>query len=150
MAPHSSFVYADAVRFPSFHSPSFPYLPSIIPLFRGSNYLEYFISTMIMIIFIIGIHAVCAKGQVYSRACAEVEDTRLLLLQQLLFSLQMKLPAFFHRGGEFGGVKPIQGDTFSGHLNILWSECIELYQISRPSSLTQINIKNLRMGVRGG
>lgn len=49
---------------PSFHSPPFTYLPSIILLFRGGNYFEHFMSIMIMIIFIIIIHAGRAKGQV--------------------------------------------------------------------------------------
>ena len=64
MASSSSFVLPHANRFPSFHRPLFTYLPSIILLFRGSNYFEYFISIMIMIIFIIIIHAGSAKGQV--------------------------------------------------------------------------------------
>lgn len=64
MASSSSFVLTDANRFPAFHSPPFTYLPSIILLFRGTNYFEYFISIMIMIIFIIIIHAGRAKGQV--------------------------------------------------------------------------------------
>lgn len=117
MASSSSFVLPDANRFPSFHSPLFTYLPSIILLFRGSNYFEYFISIMIMIIFIIIIHAGRAKGQVVAE--------NILPPTSLLFSLRMRLPAFFQRGGEFAGVNPIQGDTFSGRLNILWSECNE-------------------------
>lgn len=43
----------------------------------------------------------------------------------LLFSLPANMPAFFQRGGQFATVNSIQGDTFSGRLNILWSECNE-------------------------
>lgn len=71
---------------------------------------------MIMIIFIIIIHAGSAEGQV-------VAEEYPPSYQHLLF--RMRLPAFFQRGGEFAGVNPIQSDTFSGRLNILWSECNE-------------------------
>ena len=136
MASSSSFVLPDADRFPSFHSPPFTYLPSIILLFRWcSNYFEYFIS--IMIIFIIIIHA--GRTADSPPSC-----------QRLLFLLRVRPPASFQRGGESAGVKSIQRDKFSGRLSILWSECNEWHQITRPCSSTQRNIKNLRMEEKEG
>lgn len=72
---------------------------------------------MIMIIFSIIIHAVSAKGQVV--------DESVLPSAAPLILPRVRLPAFFQRGGEFAGVNSIQQDTFSGRLNILWSDCNE-------------------------
>lgn len=89
-----------------------------------------------MIIF----HSCYSCGQRRGPGCACVAEKR---PPSRRLPLRMRLPAFFQRGGKFAGAKPIQWNTFSGRLNILWSECNEWHQISQRGSLTQRNIKNL-------
>lgn len=67
-----------------------------------------------MIIFILVIHAGGAKGRV---VCA-AENVFSPLLPGAS-PLKVRQPSFFQRGGKFSGVRPIQGNTFSGRLNIL-------------------------------
>lgn len=143
MASSSSFVLPDANRFPSIHSPLFTYLPSIILLLRGSNYFEYFISIMIMIIFIIIIHAGHAKGQVVAEnilpptsASYSRSEWSCLLYSRGAASLQEWTP---FRETHFLGVW-----TYCG-VSVMSSS-----QITRPGSLTERNIKNLRMEEKEG
>lgn len=67
-----------------------------------------------MIIFILVIHAGGAKGHV---VC--VAEKAFAPCPRRLPPVRERQPSFFQWGGKFSGVKPIQGNTFSGRLNIL-------------------------------
>lgn len=66
---------------------------------------------MIMIILIIVIHA----GRAESRAAVRISS----LLPAPLILTQNEAAGFIPPAWRVAGVKPIQGDTFSGRLNIL-------------------------------